>query len=206
MRVFEPGVATFFNALAEDNSRAWFTAHRDEYEQAVRIPIERLLAEAEPVYGPGRVMRPNRDVRFSPNKAPYKLNGAMWAGTVGGVYLHVDAHGIELGGGLYDPTREQLARGRDAIATKERAARALATTVADLESAGYEMAGPHLKTAPRGYPLGHPRIDLLRLTHYAALRHLPLDGDHDRILESWERVRPLIDWAGTHVGPALTAR
>ncbi len=55
-------------------------------------------------------MRPNRDVRFSADKSPYKTSASLWAGTVGGVYLSLTAHHIEAGGGIYEPSRDQVAR------------------------------------------------------------------------------------------------
>jgi uncharacterized protein (DUF2461 family) len=60
----------FFDGLAADNSRAYWTAHRDTYEQAVNGPMEELLAELAPEFGGPKLFRPNRDVRFSPDKSP----------------------------------------------------------------------------------------------------------------------------------------
>ena len=43
-----------------------------------------MVGEVQDTHGPGRVMRPNRDVRFSADKSLYKTTGSMWAGDVGG--------------------------------------------------------------------------------------------------------------------------
>ncbi|TQL54894.1 DUF2461 domain-containing protein [Subtercola boreus] len=199
---FGSDASNFFQALAKDNSREFFQAHRQQYDDAVRQPLEDLLGEAEKIYGPGRVMRPNRDVRFSRDKSPYKTNASMWAGSVGGVYLSLNARHLEVGGGIYEPSRDQLARARTAIDSVPTAASRLTEIIDALVSSGFEMAGPSLKTAPRGYDRDHPNIELLRLKHYAALTTLPVSALPKRILGAWEAVEALIEWGDTHVGAA----
>ncbi|WP_147304992.1 DUF2461 domain-containing protein [Subtercola boreus] len=199
---FGSDASAFLAGLAKDNSRQFFDAHRQQYDTAVRQPLEDLLGEAEKTYGPGRVMRPNRDVRFSPDKSPYKTNASMWAGSVGGVYLSLTADHLEAGGGIYEPSRDQLVRARTAIDSVPTAAAQLTEIIDALVSSGFEMAGPALKTAPRGYDRDHPDIELLRLKHYAALTTLPVDVAPDKIRDAWEAVEALIEWGDTHVGAA----
>ncbi|MGR2752429.1 TIGR02453 family protein [Agromyces arachidis] len=193
--MFSPRAFAFYAELAEHNDRDWFAAHRDEYESEVREPLERLAAWAQPRFGPAKVFRPNRDVRFSADKAPYKLNGAMTAGSPGGVYVSLSADGLVAGGGLYDPSREQLGRAREAIAEDGPAASRLAEILAGLDDEGFELATAPLRTAPRGYPRDHPRVELLRLTRYAALAHLPATATAAKIDRVWRTVQPLLDWA-----------
>lgn len=192
----------FLDALGRDNSRAFFEAHRATYDSAVRQPLEDLLGEAEAIYGPGRVMRPNRDVRFSPDKSPYKTSASMWAGSVGGVYLSLTSRHLRVGGGIYEPSRDQLARARTAIDSVPTAAARLSEIVDSLVGAGFEMAGPSLTTAPRGYDRHHPRIELLRLKHFAALTTLPVDAAPADIRRAWKEVEPLIEWGDTFVKAA----
>ncbi len=203
MTLFSPEAAKFFTEIAEDNSKRYFDEHREVYTRAIRQPLEDLLAEVEETYGPGRIMRPNRDVRFSANKAPYRTDAAMWAGAVGGVYLNVSADGLEVGGGLYDPSRDQLDRARTAIASRPLVASQLTGIIAALTGNGFTMAGPSLTTAPKGYDRDDPAIELLRLKHFAGLRKLPGDATEGDIRDAWMLVEPLIEWCGTVVGPAL---
>lgn len=203
--VFGRGAAAFYRALAADNSREYFEAHRDVYERAIRLPLEDLADLAQAAYGPAKVFRPNRDVRFSRDKSPYKLAGAMTAGRVGGVYAQVSADGVSAGGGLYDPSRDQLARARDAIAAERGAAEALREAIDAATTAGLELMGPSLKTAPRGYDPDHPHIELLRMQRYAALRRLPLEATQDDITAVWQTVEPLLAWIERHAGPATPA-
>jgi uncharacterized protein (TIGR02453 family) len=200
-RAFEPGAFAFYTDLEAHNSREWFMAHRREYEEYVRIPLERFAAAAGERYGQAKVFRPNRDVRFSADKSPYKLNGAMTAGRIGGIYVSVSAEGLHAGGGLYEPTRDQLRRTRETIAADGPPAAELARIVADLEAAGLELAGPNLKTAPRGVDRDHRRIELLRLTRYAALRRLPRTATVGDVEAVWRDVDPLLDWASRYAGP-----
>jgi uncharacterized protein (DUF2461 family) len=51
---------------------AYWTAHKDVYERGVLFPMKALLAELASEFGDGKVCRPNRDVRFSPDKSPHK--------------------------------------------------------------------------------------------------------------------------------------
>ncbi|MBG6055703.1 uncharacterized protein (TIGR02453 family) [Salinibacterium sp. CAN_S4] len=203
---FAPDTAEFLSGLAADNTKAYFEANRAAYTAFVRQPLEAFLAAAEPIYGAGKVMRPHRDVRFSKNKDPYRTDASMMAGSVGAVYLNVNPDRIEVGGGLYDPARDQLDRARASIAEQPVVASKLQAALAELEASGFELAGAPLKTAPRGYDPTHPAIALLRLQHYAALRTLPLDSPPSEVLETWSRLVPLIEWIDEHVGASRIAR
>ncbi len=195
---FGRGAFAFLEALQADNTKAFFEAHREDYECEILTPLRELVAIAEPRFGPGRVMRQHRDLRFSRDKTPYRTTASMTAGTIGGVYLRLSTGGVQAGGGLYEPSREQLSRARGAIAESSSAAGELTAALRALTGKGYELAGPSLKTAPRGYPPDHPHIDLLRLRHYAGLIELPTSVSLDQILQGWERTRPLLDWIGSH--------
>lgn len=201
---FSTDAAAFLTGLAADNSKAFFDSHREDYRRLIRQPMEDLLGEVEATYGPGKVMRPNRDVRFSNNKEPYRTDASMWSGGVGGVYLRLSSGGLEIGGGLYDPTRDQLERARTGIAERPLVAAELERIIEGLTASRYEMAGPSLKTAPRGFDRDHPAIELLRLKHYAALRHSPVDASRAEILDGWKRAEPLIGWVEANVGAAVS--
>ncbi len=196
---FTVEAGAFLDELARNNTREWFSAHRADYDQLLRGPMTALLAEAQRQYGPGRVMRPNRDVRFSHDKSPYRTDISLWAGDLGGVYAHLDATGLDVGGGLYGPTREQLDRARSTIAERPDQADRLRQVIADLEQQGFQAPEPPLTTAPRGYPRNHPAIDLLRLTHYAERLRLPLTADPQLVYESWENTEPLLQWISDHL-------
>ncbi len=137
------------------------------------------------------MLRQHRDLRFTPDKRPYREDTGL---TAGGMYLSAGADGLQVGGGLYEPSRAQLQAARTTIDEHPQAAAALQRELDELTDAGYELAGPPLKTAPRGYDADHPRIDLLRMQHYAALVHLPLESSLDDVTAAWDRVQPLVRW------------
>ncbi len=201
----------WFDELEANNNRAWFQAHRHIYDEAVRGPLESLLAELDDEFGEGKVSRPNRDIRFSADKSPYKLQ--IYA-TVpheggGGWYVQLRRDGLFAGGGLYDPERTRLAAVRSAIAD-DHAGSELEAIVTRLESDGLElMLDGALKTAPRGYATDHPRIELLRLPHLAAgVSNPPRKWLHtrrakDRVVQAWRAVTPLLDWVTANAWPRL---
>jgi len=193
----------FFEGLEDDNSRAYWQAHKAVYVECVKGPMELLLAELEDDFGPGRIFRPNRDVRFSNDKSPYKLNCA--AQLIGG-YVSVSADELFAGSGLYMPMPEQLKRLRAAI-DADRSGRELEAIVAALRKANYDV-GAHetLKTAPRGYPKDHPRIELLQLKGIVMSKAWPVGGwlgtrkAKDRVVATLDAARPLNAWIAEHVG------
>src|SRR3989304_10203167 len=103
---------------------------------------------------------------------------------------------------------DQLERFRDSV-DAERSGKALSKLGAGARAAGLElMAHETLKTAPRGYPKDHPRIELLRYKGLVAWREWPAGAwlgtkrAKDRIVEFLRSSRPLSGGAGTHGGPS----
>ena len=195
----------FFEGLEAENSKAYWQRNKDVYEKLVRAPMEELLAELAPEWGDGRVFRPYRDVRFSRDKSPYKTHiGVM----VGEGYVQLSAEGLAAGSGMWEMAPDQLERFRDAV-DAERSGKALSKLVAGARAAGLElMAHETLKTAPRGYPKDHPRIELLRYKGLVAWREWPAGAwlgtkrAKDRIVEFLRSSRPLSGWLRTNVGPS----
>src|SRR4051794_36356830 len=75
---FAADAFAFYAGLEDDISKAYWTAHKKAYDEHVRDPMRALVAELQPEFGPGKLFRPNRDVRFSADKAPYKTHqGAL---------------------------------------------------------------------------------------------------------------------------------
>ena len=106
----------FFVGLQVNNSKAYFESHRKQYERDVKGPMVSLLADLEPEFGAARLSRPNRDIRFSADKSPYKTN--IYASTSAGGYVALDADGLVAGGGRYMMEPSELAMYRDAVAAK----------------------------------------------------------------------------------------
>jgi uncharacterized protein (TIGR02453 family) len=202
---FSDEALEFYEGLEADNSKAYWSAHRHVWERAVRAPMLALLDELETEFGGAHVFRPNRDIRFSADKSPYKT--AFGAATEGGGYVQLSARGLFVAAGYWQTAGDQVARFRDAVAGED-AGPALANMVDALEAAGYEITGAQLKTCPRGYDPHHPRVWLLRHKTLTAHRDfgappwLNTPEARDQVAEAWRAMRPLSQWLDSHVGPS----
>ena len=194
----------FFDGLELDNSKAYWTANKAVYEREVKAPMEALLAELAPTYGPGRIFRPYRDVRFSKDKTPYKTNIAAHVGDAG--YVTLSAAGLGAGSGTYRMMSDQLDRYRRAVAD-DRTGPELEGVVEELRRQGHECTSHgELKTAPKGYPRDHPRIGLLRAKGLTAWQQwapgpwLATAKVKARVVDVIEAAKPLNAWFAAHVG------
>jgi uncharacterized protein (TIGR02453 family) len=194
----------YFLGLRANNNKAWFVAHRKQYDEDVKAPLVALLADLEPEFGPARrIARPNRDIRFSADKSPYKLN--IYADVERGGYVALDAEGLVAAGGRYMVDDSQLKRMRDAIAA-ERSGKELATIVAALRKKGYEVEGQELKRVPPPYPQDHSRGDLLRHKRLFYWKRWPPEPwiatatPLERVAEVWRDGAQLDAWMKKHVG------
>ncbi|MDQ3898273.1 MAG: DUF2461 domain-containing protein [Actinomycetota bacterium] len=193
----------FYEGLQADNTKAYWSEHKPVYERCVKGPMEELLAELADDFGPGRVFRPYRDVRFSKDKTPYKLNCAA---QLPGGYISFSAEGLFVGGGLYMPDADQLRRFRAAVDDGASGSE-LASIVATLRKDGYDVGAREvLKTAPKGYPKDHPRIELLAhkgivmSKSWAVGAWLGTRKAKDRVVAGLEAARPLHTWLERYVG------
>lgn len=201
--------AAFFAELEDHNDRDWWASNADRWRRSVRQPMEWLLDELAGEFGEAKLFRPHRDVRFSPDKSPYKNHqGAVVHTSPGvGLYVQVSSSGLMTGTGWWSPEPSQLAAYRAAV-LDDLAGDALARIVAELESAGAEVDGDRLRTAPRGVDPGHPRIELLRhRTLLVAFHHgtpdwMDTPAVADRVRADWRSFAPLNGWLSAHLDGA----
>lgn len=214
---FLPEAFAFYAELGVEgnNTRAWFDAHRDTYERCVRLPMEELLERAatDGFGEDGKVFRPNRDVRFSQDKRPYKEHcGAIIGPSSGtaraGRYVQVDAEGLMAATGYWRFSRDQLDRYRRAVADNRNGG-TLARLVRAARDAGYEIGGRELKRAPRGYDPTHPRIELLRHRSLTVSRRWPVEpwvstvAAYEHVVATWRAGEAIDRWLEAHVGAAV---
>ncbi|HEV3382604.1 MAG TPA: DUF2461 domain-containing protein [Trebonia sp.] len=195
---------TFYEGLETDNSKAYWGSHKAVYQESVLRPMEELLERLAPEFGEPKIFRPYRDIRFSHDKTPYKTHiGA----TIGGTgYVQFSADGLAAGAGMWHMEPDRLARYRAAVAADSSGAR-LAEIVDALANAGIEIHGHGaLKSAPRGYTAGHPRIGLLRykgLTSWQGWAPEPWLHEQeaaDRVVAFLRASADLCDWLTAHAG------
>ena len=187
---FNERTFTFLEELSQNNSRDWFSENKARYESEVREPALDFIRAMKPElerFAPhfvaqdkkvgGSLMRIHRDVRFSKNTMPYKTNiGIQFRHEVGkdvhapGFYLHIEAHEVFVGAGIWHPDGETLKKIRtyiDAHPTRWEDGR---------DSTGfakaYSLAGDSLKRAPKGYEIDHPMIKDLKRKDFIGIAPL----------------------------------
>jgi uncharacterized protein (TIGR02453 family) len=208
---FGPNVQRWFKGLEADNSKAYFDATRDFFEQSVRDQMDALLTELGETFGGDvKMFRQNRDIRFSPDKSPYKTNtyGVLHGSGLAahGLYASISARGLVAGSGYHVMARDQLDRYREAIADDGSGAE-LTKLTTEAHEAGVELWGLSLATAPRGYPKDHERIELLRRKSLSLGatrkfgRGIGRDDGLGFVAETWRAAAPVTSWLDEHVGP-----
>jgi len=204
---FPEAALDFYDDLEMDNTKSFWEAHKAIHAESVKAPMVALTSELEKDFGKAKVFRPFRDVRFAKDKTPYKVNQGAFVG-VGqacGWYVEISARGVRTGAGFYDASSTDLARIRTSI-DNEATGKQLQRILAKLEKAGFTIGGQQLKTTPRGYDAGHPRIELLRhksLTvgkdyGFEPVIHTP--ELVDAVRADWKASRPLVDWVAERLG------
>lgn len=196
----------FFEGLEADNSKAYWQDHKAVYQEKVLAPMEALLADLKKEFGEGRVFRPYRDVRFSKDKSPYKTNIAATLSKGG--YVSLSSEGLGAGSGYYSLMPDQLEKYRTAVAD-DRTGKACVRLVDKATADGIEVSAHDvLKTAPKGYPKDHPRIELLRQKGLIYWKMWPAGAwlgtpkAKDRVVELLRSAKPLLKWLDTNVGPS----
>lgn len=199
----------FYEGLEADNSREYWLAHKDVYERDVRGPMEALADGLGGEFGEAHIFRPNRDIRFSSDKSPYKTAIGM-ALTRG--FVQFSAAGLMVGAGCHVMAPDQLARYRAAVAEAD-GGDALAAAIDEVRGAGLEVgARESLKTMPRGIPADAAHAELLRFKDIAATLDWPVEpwlrtaAARTRIVDALRASAPLVDWLDVNVGPSIQER
>lgn len=204
------GQASFnwLGQLKAHNDKAWFDAHKREYEQSVRAPMDAFLQVVQPVVGGTlKLFRQHRDTRFSADKSPYRTEmiGTLHGrdGSDAGLYVELSDRGLKLASGNHMWEKDQLTRYLTAMASGEGAT--AAETLAQLEADGWAIEGEMLKGVPKGYPADHPRGRFLKHKLLVAARHHPpaevIAAGPQKLFDAfWQKVTPLNAWLDRHVG------
>ena len=198
---FPAAALDFYDDLEMDNTKTFWTANKHVYEESVRVPMAALLAELEEEFGPAKLFRPYRDVRFARDKTPYKTHQGAFidVAPATGWYVQISAPGVRVAAGFYEASSERLGRVRAAI-DDDRRGKQLERLLADLTAAGWEVGGDRLKTSPRGYDPDHPRIELLRhksLTVAKSYGFEPVIHTPELaklVRADWQATKPLVTW------------
>jgi len=199
----------FYRELEVHNDKGWWAEHKAVYEDEVRAPFDALSELVVDEFGALRVFRPYRDTRFSKDKAPYKTRCYGVTEGEGGesYYVEISAAGLIAGSGFWMMAKDQLERYRSAVDDHALGPR-LEAAVAAVRRARLDIEGHALKTAPRGWPRDHPRVELLRHKSLAAIRRfeparwLHTKAAATRVVDAWRAAAPMNEWLAANVGPS----
>lgn len=220
---FPADALVFLRALKRNNTREWFTQHKERYEASVKAPLIAVIDQLgrdfvtlapELVATPkASLYRIHRDTRFSADKTPYKTHAAavfphhaLPRHEGAALYLEVSPDGVLIGGGLYAPEPAQLLRLREHIAAHHRQLASIVAAPGFKRAVG-SLEGASLTRVPRGFPADHPAAPFLKLKQFLVGRRDAADlassaRFYPTVLRTFREIVPLIRFLNT----GLTAR
>ncbi len=130
--MFQPSTISFLKSLKKNNNKIWFDKNREKYDAAkddfehfVQSLLQKMIAfdpDMKELEAKKCMFRINRDIRFSKDKTPYKINIAASFNKGGkksinaGYYFHLQPGGNSfVGGGLWMPNVPELKKLRQEI-------------------------------------------------------------------------------------------
>jgi uncharacterized protein (TIGR02453 family) len=206
-------ILKFLKDLSKNNNRDWFEKNKERYLEAKQgfedLVTELLkeftkfdsgLAGLNPKKLPFRIYR---DVRFSKDKKPYKVNMGAGFSPNGklvqepGYYLHLEPGNKSfVAGGIYMPDATNLAKIRQEIDYNfDKLKKVVNDKKFKTFYEGFDDFDK-LKTAPKGYPKDHLHIDLLKHKSFIVSRTFTDKEVTDKkfiksIAESAKAIKPL---------------
>lgn len=134
MVYFTPDYLEFFKELAANNHKEWFDVNRKRYQSVVRDPFKNFISElisvlskSDPdlsIEAKDAIFRINRDIRFSKDKTPYKLNNSALITPGGrknknhpGIYLEFGPEKMAFYGGIYTHLPSEKILSKDLLET-----------------------------------------------------------------------------------------
>lgn len=178
----------FLKKLAKNNNKIWLEKNKESFVKA-KEDFENLITEL--IVGLAKInpsltgldpkkciFRIYRDVRFSKNKEPYKINFGASIGDVGKdlgrplFYIHVQP-GEEsfLAGGLYMPDSPTLKKAREYILKNSNSLKKIVQDKKFLREFG-GLSDMKLKTYPKGFAKDHPDLEWIQYTSYIVEKKL----------------------------------
>ena len=204
----------FFSDLSRNNNKEWFDRNKKNYETFVIEPArafvtamgERLEAVSPHIIANPKVNRSlfriYRDIRFSPDKSPYKthLGIFFWEGNrprmeCSGFYFHLEPRQLILGVGIYMFPRQLLDRYRRSVVDPEygRELLDILTKISGIKD--LKLGGEHYKRIPAGYDPSHPNAKLLLYNGlYGGYEtHIPEELYSRSLIDyCWDKFIPLV--------------
>lgn len=177
----------FLSKLKENNSREWFLENRKEYESAKQqflaftehliLKIKEIDSSIGMVEAKDSIFRIHRDVRFSPNKEPYKTNMGAYIARGGrksqfaGYYFHLEPNASFVSGGIYMAQPNIMQALRTEIDENSDEFLAIVTSKS-FQEAFSSLGEESLKRVPKGFSSSSPVAKYLMLKHITPIHYL----------------------------------
>ncbi len=179
----------FLKALAVNNNRNWFNAHKEvylEFRKSWETDISRLIglmSEWDDTLRGLRVgdcvYRIYRDIRFSADKSPYKTYFSAVLGKKGrkciqaGCYLHMEPGNSALHAGIWWPESDILSRLRSEVDANMEEFKSILENPEF--SSRFRFYGDKLKVVPRGYSKDNPNAEYIKMKEYLCIKEVTDD-------------------------------
>lgn len=210
---------SFLKELSAHNTKEWMDDNKSWYQQCrkefiafvdeVLMKMQAFEPAVEGLEGRKCIFRINRDVRFSNDKSPYKINFGMVISEGGkstvnpAYYFHLQPGENFIGGGIYMPEAEILKKIRQEVDYNPEELKQIVEQPEFKKLYG-GISGEKLKTAPKGYPKDHPNIEFLKLKSFTVINQVS-DADVksdkllDTVLNHFQIMKPFNDYLSVAV-------
>lgn len=202
-------VFEFLKKIKQNNNREWFAENKSEFDLIVKEnkvffnQVYEELQKHDSLEGI-HIYRIYKDVRFSKDKTPYKTNfGVSFSRTKpmlrGGYYIHIEPNNSFVGGGFWNPNKDDLFRIRKEFELDTTEIDQITSDKTFVKYFGELKGEDGVKTAPKGFDKNSPAIDLIRKRQYVVMREFTdkevLSADFPKeIIATFLAMRPLFDY------------
>jgi uncharacterized protein (TIGR02453 family) len=215
--MIEPQTLKFLSALKKNNNKPWFDKHRAQFEAAkidfanfIQLVINEVQKTDPTITGTTAkecVFRQNRDIRFSKDKTPYKINFGASIKRGGkkslfaGYYFQLQPGNSLIGGGLWMPEAQELKNARQEIDYNWEEFRSILKYPPFKKIYGdlYRGSEITLTRDPKGYEKDNPAAEYLRLKSFFAETRiedaeLTKSSLHRKTVNAFKAIQPLLSF------------
>ncbi len=210
--MIDPKIFEFLKELEQNNNREWFTENKAKYQQvneAFKLFVAKLIAGISEFDDKIKGLEPKhcifriyRDVRFSKDKSPYKINFGAYLVKGGrrsgnsGYYLHLQNNASFIAGGVHMPPPPELNKIRKEIYYNIEEFKQIINEP-KVKKYFKEISGDKLIRPPKDFPADFPDIELLKYKSYSFFENISqeqcLQADFfDFLIERFKLMKPLV--------------
>ncbi len=210
--MIDPKIFEFLKELEQNNNREWFTENKAKYQQvneAFKLFVAKLIAGISEFDDKIKGLEPKhcifriyRDVRFSKDKLPYKINFGAYLVKGGrrsgnsGYYLHLQNNASFIAGGVHMPPPPELNKIRKEIYYNIEEFKQIINEP-KVKKYFKEISGDKLIRPPKDFPADFPDIELLKYKSYSFFENISqeqcLQADFfDFLIERFKLMKPLV--------------